>query len=142
MRQGMVFIPPYDDPYIIAGQGTAGAEILRQLSSHEKENLEAIFVAIGGGGLAAGVAAYTKQLLPPCQGLRGGTSWYIFLSSTTPPPPPPSPLLPPQPFFRSSLLDKIMHCHPVKAGMALWFTIYNSAPSYLVIKYGNLDVQS
>ena len=60
----MVFIPPYDDPYVIAGQGTAGAEILRQLSSLQKENLEAIFVAIGGGGLAAGIAAYTKQLLP------------------------------------------------------------------------------
>lgn len=63
-RQGMVFIPPYDDPYVIAGQGTAGAEILRQLSSQQKEDLEAIFVAIGGGGLAAGIAAYTKQLLP------------------------------------------------------------------------------
>lgn len=60
----MVFIPPYDDPYIIAGQGTSGAEILRQMSSDEKENLEAIFVAIGGGGLAAGIAAYCKQLLP------------------------------------------------------------------------------
>lgn len=60
----MVFIPPYDDPYVIAGQGTVGAEILRQLSSEQKENLEAIFVAIGGGGLAAGIAAYTKQLLP------------------------------------------------------------------------------
>ena len=60
----MVFIPPYDDPYVIAGQGTAGAEILRQLTSEQKANLEAIFVAIGGGGLAAGIASYTKQLLP------------------------------------------------------------------------------
>ena len=60
----MVFVPPYDDPYIIAGQGTAGAEILQQLNSDQKDNLEAIFVAIGGGGLAAGIAAYTKQLLP------------------------------------------------------------------------------
>ena len=63
-RSGMVFIPPYDDPYVIAGQGTTGAEIIRQLNSAQKENLEAIFVAIGGGGLAAGIASYTKQLLP------------------------------------------------------------------------------
>jgi threonine dehydratase len=63
-REGMVFIPPYDDPYIIAGQGTTGAEILRQLTSQQKDNLEAIFVPIGGGGLAAGVACYVKQLLP------------------------------------------------------------------------------
>jgi len=63
-REGMVFIPPYDDPYVIAGQGTCGAEILRQLTSQQKDNLEAIFVAIGGGGLAAGVASYVKQLLP------------------------------------------------------------------------------
>lgn len=60
----MVFIPPYDDPYVIAGQGTVGAEILRQLSSLEKENLEAVFISIGGGGLAAGIAAYIKNLLP------------------------------------------------------------------------------
>lgn len=59
-----MFIAPYDDPYIIAGQGSAGAEILRQLTSAQRDNLEAIFVAIGGGGLAAGIAAYTKQLLP------------------------------------------------------------------------------
>lgn len=60
----MFFIAPYDDPYIIAGQGTAGAEILRQLTSQQRDSLEAIFIAIGGGGLAAGIAAYTKQLLP------------------------------------------------------------------------------
>lgn len=59
-----MFIPPYDDPYIIAGQGTAGAEILRQLSSQQRDSLDAIFVAIGGGGLAAGIAAYAKQLMP------------------------------------------------------------------------------
>ena len=63
-KEGLVFIPPYDDPYIIAGQGTAGAEILRQLTSDQRDSLEAIFVAIGGGGLASGIAAYAKQLLP------------------------------------------------------------------------------
>ena len=60
----MTFIPPYDDPYVIAGQGTIGAEIMRQLSTVEKDNLEAIFVAIGGGGLAAGIAVYIKTLMP------------------------------------------------------------------------------
>ena len=63
-REGLTFIAPYDDPYVVAGQGTIGAEILRQLNSIEKENLEAIFVAIGGGGLAAGIAIYVKALYP------------------------------------------------------------------------------
>lgn len=55
-----VFIHPFDDPDIIAGQGTIGMEILRQ----HPEPLDAIFVPIGGGGLAAGVAAYVKNLRP------------------------------------------------------------------------------
>lgn len=57
---GLTFVHPFDDPDVIAGQGTIGAEILRQ---HEKP-MHAIFVPIGGGGLAAGVAAYVKQLRP------------------------------------------------------------------------------
>ncbi|CAL5220401.1 g2410 [Coccomyxa viridis] len=61
---GMVFIPPYDDPYIISGQGTVGTELLRQLSTPDLDKLHAIFVAIGGGGLAAGIAAYVKALRP------------------------------------------------------------------------------
>ena len=60
----MVFIPPYDDPYIIAGQGTVGTELLRQLSTPDLDRLHAIFVAIGGGGLVAGIAAYVKALRP------------------------------------------------------------------------------
>ena len=60
------FIPPYDDPYIIAGQGTIGAEIVRQLGNRV-EDLDAIFVAIGGGGLIAGIAAYIKALNPHIQ---------------------------------------------------------------------------
>ncbi|AOB40917.1 threonine ammonia-lyase, biosynthetic [Bordetella parapertussis] len=56
----LTFVHPFDDPDVIAGQGTIGMEILRQ---HPGE-IEATFVAIGGGGLIAGVAAYIKQLRP------------------------------------------------------------------------------
>lgn len=56
----LVFIHPYDDPDVIAGQGTVGMEILRA----HPDPLEAIFVPIGGGGLAAGIAVYTKFLRP------------------------------------------------------------------------------
>src|SRR3989338_1143841 len=59
-QEGMTFVHPYDDPDVIAGQGTIGMEILRQ---HTRP-IHAIFCAIGGGGLAAGVAAYVKQLRP------------------------------------------------------------------------------
>ncbi|MHB1229528.1 MAG: threonine ammonia-lyase, biosynthetic [Halothiobacillus sp.] len=58
--QGLVFIPPYDHPDIIAGQGTIGAEILR----HHPDSIYAIFVPVGGGGLIAGIAAYVKSLRP------------------------------------------------------------------------------
>ncbi len=57
---GLVFIHPFDDPDVIAGQGTVGMEILRQ----HQGPIEAVFVPIGGGGLIAGVAAYIKQLRP------------------------------------------------------------------------------
>ncbi len=56
----MTFVHPYDDPDVIAGQGTIGMEILRQ----HPQPIHAIFVAIGGGGLIAGVAAYVKSLRP------------------------------------------------------------------------------
>lgn len=59
-RDGLSFVHPYDDPDVIAGQGTIGMEILRQ---HAKP-IKAIFCAIGGGGLIAGVAAYVKRLRP------------------------------------------------------------------------------
>jgi threonine dehydratase len=58
--EGLTYIPPYDDPDIIAGQGTVGAEILR----HHPDPIHAIFVPVGGGGLIAGVAAYVKALRP------------------------------------------------------------------------------
>ncbi len=57
------FVHPFDDPEVIAGQGTIGMEILRQHSRHQGP-IHAVFCAIGGGGLAAGVAAYIKRLRP------------------------------------------------------------------------------
>jgi threonine dehydratase len=59
---GLTNIPPYDEPYIIAGQGTASVEILRQT---DPAKLDAIFVAVGGAGLLAGTAAYVKSVAPP-----------------------------------------------------------------------------
>ncbi|MDP4028078.1 MAG: threonine ammonia-lyase, biosynthetic [Gallionella sp.] len=59
-QEGMTFVHPYDDPDVIAGQGTIAMEILRQ----HTQPIHAIFCAIGGGGLAAGVAAYVKQVRP------------------------------------------------------------------------------
>ncbi|MCT0199430.1 threonine ammonia-lyase, biosynthetic [Synechococcus sp. CS-1325] len=57
---GMTFIHPFDDPDVIAGQGTIGLEILRQASPPP----DAIYVAVGGGGLIAGIAAYVKNVWP------------------------------------------------------------------------------
>lgn len=57
---GQTFVSPFDDPDVIAGQGTVGMEILRQ----QPGALEAIFVPVGGGGLIAGIAAYVKYLRP------------------------------------------------------------------------------
>ena len=57
---GATFVHPYDDPDVIAGQGTIGMEILRQCPGP----LDAIFVAIGGGGLVSGIAAYVTRVRP------------------------------------------------------------------------------
>jgi threonine dehydratase len=59
-REKLTFVHPYDDPDVIAGQGTIGMEILRSHSGR----IEAIFVAVGGGGLISGIAAYVKRLRP------------------------------------------------------------------------------
>ncbi|MDB5775354.1 MAG: ilvA [Herbaspirillum sp.] len=59
-KQKLTFVHPFDDPDVIAGQGTIGMEILRQHSGP----IHAIFVAIGGGGLISGVAAYVKAVRP------------------------------------------------------------------------------
>ncbi|MFP5393802.1 MAG: threonine ammonia-lyase, biosynthetic, partial [Gammaproteobacteria bacterium] len=60
LEQKLAFVHPFDDPDVIAGQGTIGVEILRQHSGP----IHAIFLAIGGGGLISGVAAYVKQIRP------------------------------------------------------------------------------
>lgn len=59
-EKGLTYIHPFDDPDVIAGQGTVAMEILRQYPGH----IDAIFVAVGGGGLCAGVAAYVKFVRP------------------------------------------------------------------------------
>ena len=59
-REQATFVHPYDDPDVIAGQGTVGMEILRQQGG----DIHAIFVPIGGGGLISGIAAYVKRLYP------------------------------------------------------------------------------
>jgi threonine dehydratase len=59
-EKGMTFIHPYDDPEVIAGQGTIALEILRE----HRGGLDAIFVPVGGGGLIAGIAVCVKALQP------------------------------------------------------------------------------
>jgi threonine dehydratase len=60
--QGLTFVHPFDDPYVIAGQGTIAMEMLSQLQKLGSPNLDAVFVAIGGGGLISGVANYIKAV--------------------------------------------------------------------------------
>ncbi len=59
-KQRLSFVHPFDDPDVIAGQGTIGMEILRQ----HPDPIDAVFCCVGGGGLIAGVAAYIKRLRP------------------------------------------------------------------------------
>jgi threonine dehydratase len=59
-ERGLAFVHPFDDPDVIAGQGTIGMEILHQ----SRGEIDAIFVPVGGGGLIGGIAAYVKQLYP------------------------------------------------------------------------------
>ena len=58
-QHGMVYLSPYNDPDVIAGQGTCGVEIAQQLS-----NIDAIFIAVGGGGLISGVGSFLKSVNP------------------------------------------------------------------------------
>ncbi len=60
-EENMAMIHPFDDPYVIAGQGTIGMEILKDCVSRP---LDAIFVCCGGGGMLAGIAAYVKRVRP------------------------------------------------------------------------------
>src|SRR6185503_6331345 len=59
-KKGLAFVHPYDDPEVIAGQGTIGMEILRQHAGR----VDAIFVPVGGGGLISGIASYVKRVRP------------------------------------------------------------------------------
>jgi len=59
-REGFVFVHPYDDPWVIAGQGTIGMEILRQT----RRDPDAVYVPVGGGGLIAGIALWLKRFSP------------------------------------------------------------------------------
>ena len=58
----MTYVPPYNDPFIIGGQGTVGVELWQQLPE-----LDAVLIAVGGGGLIGGVAAYLKSVRPTIQ---------------------------------------------------------------------------
>lgn len=58
-QHGGVYVPPYDDPYVIAGQGTVGLELLEQI-----DDLDAILVPIGGGGLISGIVTAVKETKP------------------------------------------------------------------------------
>jgi threonine dehydratase len=62
-KTGLIFVHPFDDPLVVAGQGTIGDEILRQ----SRGQLDAVFVPIGGGGLIAGIAGFIKALNPTVQ---------------------------------------------------------------------------
>ena len=57
MENGRIYISPYNDPVVVAGQGTIGRELVRQLDS-----IDALFVALGGGGLVSGIAGYLKEI--------------------------------------------------------------------------------
>lgn len=60
-KENLKDIPPFDDPYVIAGQGTIGLEILRQ---YDLNKISTIFIPIGGGGLVAGIGSYVKRIAP------------------------------------------------------------------------------
>lgn len=60
-QHGLTNIPPFDDPYVIAGQGTIGMELLRQANL---DKLEAVFCGVGGGGLISGIGVYLKRIAP------------------------------------------------------------------------------
>ena len=66
-ERNLTFVHPFNDPEVIAGQGTIAMEILRQYQPSDGDQIDAIFVAIGGGGLISGIAAYVKALYPQIQ---------------------------------------------------------------------------
>lgn len=66
-ERNLVFAHPFNDPDVIAGQGTIAMEILHQYQPSDGDRIDAIFVAVGGGGLISGVATYVKALYPGIQ---------------------------------------------------------------------------
>lgn len=62
LDHGAAYIPPYNDPQVLGGQGTIGLEL-----SHQLESVDAVFVSVGGGGLIAGIAGYLKRIFPQVQ---------------------------------------------------------------------------
>lgn len=61
-QSGLTYVPPYNDPFVMAGQGTIGLELLAQ-----QDALDAVFVSVGGGGLIGGIASYIKAVRPETQ---------------------------------------------------------------------------
>lgn len=66
-ERGLVFVHPFNDPDVIAGQGTIAMELLHQYQPSDGDQIDAIFAAVGGGGLISGIAAYIKALYPEIQ---------------------------------------------------------------------------
>ena len=66
-RSGRPYVSPYNDPVVIEGQGTVAVEILRQLAAHGEPKLDAVFVAVGGGGLIGGIGAHLRRVSPATQ---------------------------------------------------------------------------
>ncbi|WWC66661.1 threonine ammonia-lyase, biosynthetic [Kwoniella pini CBS 10737] len=67
--EGLTFIPPFDDPYVVAGQGTIAMEICRQV--RDANEISGIFASVGGGGLTAGISAYIKRVAAPSVKVHG-----------------------------------------------------------------------
>jgi threonine dehydratase len=63
-RSGRPYVSPYNDPVVIEGQGTVAVEILRQMTALGEPKLDAVFVAVGGGGLIGGMGTYLKRISP------------------------------------------------------------------------------
>jgi threonine dehydratase len=66
-RSGRPYVSPYNDSVVIEGQGTVAVEILRQVAAQGEPQLDAVFVAVGGGGLIGGMGAYLKRVSPTTQ---------------------------------------------------------------------------